>query len=388
MNPKRNLFVHGWLLFAIALIIPISGCRRDPSEEPVESGQKDPNVLEVPVEAAENLGLEFATAGAAELRQEIRLQGEVVLSEDRMALVPARVAGILERSLVNIGQDVKEGEVLAKLSSQELADRIMGYVDTEWAFRAAMKMIDRERTLNEREISSAEQLLAAEQAYRQAENAHSVALQRLRLLGYTEADLHRYLERPDLQDLTVYEISASMSGRVLEKHFQAGASLEPGQTLFKLGDLQHLSVRFNLPLRHMNAVEANLPIEVVNESLEFRSEAIITIVESQMDPRSRTVPVRADLPNVDLAWRPGMPARIEIAGLPTPVTCAVPLAAVHSLEGKDAVFVEQGPGKFSLRTVILGRRDAKRVEVLNGLETGERVVSSNSFLLVSAWQGE
>jgi len=383
---QTKLFYLRWSL-PLILAVFVSGCQRGQTEESIESVQEKSTLLEISPEAVENLRLEFAIAEAVDLRQEIRIQGEVVLSEERMALVPARISGILERAPVRVGQDVVEGERLAVLSSQELADRIMGYVDTEWAFRAAMKMIERERALNEREISSAEQLLEAEQAYRRAENAHSVALQRLRLLGYAEKDLHQYLERSDLQDLTVYEIRAPMSGRVLEKHFQVGTSIEPGQTLFKLGDLKHLNVRFDLPLRHMNSVAEDLPIMVVNEGLDFRSEAVITIVESQMDPRSRTVPVRADLPNPDLAWRPGMPARIEIDGLPTHVGCGIPQSAVHEVDGRTGVFVEVNPGKFVFTTVTLGRQDANLVEVVHGLQPGDRVVSKNSFLLASAWQG-
>ncbi len=377
------------ILMPCAALLPLMpGCSRSGQDDAAGESAGTREVLRLSPEAMTNLGLETVTIQAGRLQENIQLQGEVVLDESHLALVPSRLPGIVREMPVDVGEQVSEGDVLASLTSQELADRIMGYVGTEWAFRGSMEMIKRERALREREISSEEQLLAAEQAYRQAETEHSVALQRMRVLGYKEAMLHMYLERPDLQDLTLYPIKAPISGRVLSRDLQMGAAVEPDRILFRIADLRQLWLRFHLPLRYVGVVETGLPVQVVNEIAGVRSKARIAVIEDVMDSRSRTTPVRANLPNAEGLWRPGMPARVEISGVPTPVERVVPLLAVQDLEGRSVVFVESEPGAFVPTPVTLGRQDASQAELLEGPPAGATVATKNSFLLLNAWQAE
>jgi cobalt-zinc-cadmium efflux system membrane fusion protein len=382
--PKRIILPS----LALAIIPLLPGC--GPAAEEAASVEKvnEDRILELSPDAVSNLGLELVLIQPGQLQERMQLQGEIVLDESHMALVPSRLPGIVREIPVEVGQEVAQGDTLTILTSQELADRIMGYVGTEWAFRGAMEMIKRERALGEREISSEEQLLAAEQSYRQAETEHSVALQRMRALGYTEPMLHKYLERPDLQDLTLYSIKAPISGRVISRNLQKGAAVEPGRVLFRIADLRQLWLRFNLPLRYLGAVGSDLAIKVVNEIAGVEGEARISVIEDVMDSRSRTTPVRATLPNPEGHWRPGMPARVEIDGIPTEVERIIPMVAVQTLEGRPVVFVETAPGMFKPQPVTLGRKDASRAELLEGPPIGAKVAAKNSFLLLNAWQGE
>ncbi len=387
MNKRPRLIQFLPCLLLIITVLQ-SGCKPAPDQLTDDKAVNEPRILQLSPQAIANLGLEKTILEPGQLQETIQIQGEVVLDESNLALVPSRLPGIVREMPVEVGEAVKQGDTLAILTSQELADRIMGYVGTEWAFRGAMEMIKRERALREREISSEEQLLEAEQAYRRAESEHSVALQRMRVLGYTEPMLHQYLERPDLQDLTRYVIKAPISGQVLSRDLQIGAAVESENILFRIADLGQLWLRFNLPLRYVGAVERDLPVKVVNEMLGLESEARITVIEDVMDARSRTTPVRALLPNTDGQWRPGMPARVEILGIPTPVERILPLVAVQNLEGRPVVFVETAPGTFQPQPVTLGRKDADRVEVVEGPPSGSSVATRNSYLLLNAWQGE
>jgi cobalt-zinc-cadmium efflux system membrane fusion protein len=385
MNTAKRFILPGLVLAVIPLF---PGCRPEAGELPADETVTEARTLQLTPDAVSNLGLELVVVQPGQLQERIQLQGEIVLDESHLALVPSRLPGLVREIAVEVGQEVEQGDVLAILTSQELADRIMGYVGTEWAFRGAMEMIKRERALGEREISSEEQLLAAEQSYRQAETEHSVALQRMRVLGYTEPMLHKYLERPDLQDLTLYPIKAPIKGRVISRDLQRGAAVEPGKVLFQIADLGQLWVRFNLPLRYLGAIGNDLPIKVINEIAGVEGEARIAVIEDVMDSRSRTTPVRATLPNGEGQWRPGMPARVEIDGIPTEVDRIVPLVAVQTLEGRPVVFVETTPGTFKPEPVILGRQDASHAELLEGPPNGATLAGKNSFLLLNAWQGE
>lgn len=338
--------------------------------------------------AIENLDLEILPLGALALRERILLQGELVLNPAGVAQVTARLSGVVQDIGVAVEADVAAGDFLGVISSQDLAERIMGYVETERRFRAAMQAVDREERLFEQEISSEEQVLAARHEYYLAEAAHSLALQKLRLLGYEEADLHAYMERPDLQDLTLYEIRAPIAGRVLEHRLEFGQAIEPGMLLFRIVDLGRMYARFALPMRYLPAVREGLDIGLANEALGLEGGGRIARVGGRMDPMTRTVPLYAELKPGPADWRPGMPVRINIEGLPTRVERGVPLEAIQSLDGRDVVFVRNADGRFEPAPVRLGRRDAMHVEILDGPEAGTPVVSRNSYLVLSAWENE
>ena len=339
-------------------------------------------------DAITNLGLGLDAVAAGELRDHLQLQGEVMLDPFRVAQVPARLSGVVENVTGNIGDSVARGDELAVISSRELADSIMAYVNTEWAFRHAMSVLEREKSLREKDINSEAQLADAQRQYRLAEGTHSVALQHLHLLGYTEQQLHTYLERPDLQDLTVFTVRAPIAGSILSRNLERGAAVEPGDSLFRLADLSQLTVEFQVPLRHLRAVQVGMSVDVASEALGLDGRAEILRIASQVESASRAMLVLANLPNPNLEWKPGMPARITIEGVPSPVDVSVPLAAVHDWEGNTVEFVHGEGTRFSLRTVRLGRRDATRAEVLSGLEPGEEVATANSFLLLAEWENQ
>jgi cobalt-zinc-cadmium efflux system membrane fusion protein len=81
-----------------------------------------------------------------------------------------------------------------------------------------------------------------------------------------------------------------------------------------------------------------------------------------------------------------MPARIDIEGVGLPAERTIPLTAVHDWEGESITFVRTGADRFRLRPVRIGRRDAQQAEVLEGLEAGEEVATTNSFLLLAEWE--
>ncbi len=372
------------LLAGLALLN--THCTRQNETETTSVEASKGNEIYLSDDAIENLALNTSTVASAEIRQQIRIQGELIIDEHRLAMIPSRIAGIAENIVADAGTEVNQGQPLISLSSQELADRIMGYVETERSFQASIVDLDRERKLLEKQVSTEEQFLKVERAYYSAENAHSVALQRLRLLGYEESQLHSYLERPDLQDMTHYFISSPIDGQILQRYINLGDAVEAGTALFKVADLNQLWLTFQLPMRYRNVIANGMQVVIRNESLALEGTAKIVLIEDIMDPRSRTISVRAIVPNKERIWMPGMPTRVEFKGLGIEVAKAVPITAIQELEGRSVVFVEKENNTYVPQSVTLGTKDAESVELLEGPPVGTPIITTNSYLLKQAWQ--
>jgi RND family efflux transporter MFP subunit len=110
----------------------------------------------------------------------------------------------------------------------------------------------------------------------------------------------------------------------------------------------------------------------------------LTFIDPHVDARTRTLSVRLEFPNSDLALKPGMYADLEI-GAPSGERggrlLMVPESAVLPTGVRNIVFVDQGEGRMEIRNVELGSRVGDRYEVLAGLQEGERVVTSGNFLI-------
>jgi cobalt-zinc-cadmium efflux system membrane fusion protein len=110
----------------------------------------------------------------------------------------------------------------------------------------------------------------------------------------------------------------------------------------------------------------------------------VTYIGDVVDPQSRTVALRVEVPNPKARLKPGMFATAEVAtGISSRQAILIPAQAIQKIEGKTAAFVQQQDGSFTKRDLELGREFSGQVEVKSGLKEGEQVVTEGSFTLKS-----
>jgi RND family efflux transporter MFP subunit len=176
---------------------------------------------------------------------------------------------------------------------------------------------------------------------------------------------------------------APVSGYVTAKEVYAGQQVEPGMELFTVTDLGSVWVEAQLyeyeaPLvRTGQAASIALPYDPA-----YAREGKVAYVYPYLDESTRTLAVRLDVPNPDLALKPGMYASVRL-DLETGKGVVVPDDAVLSTGERQIVYVERQPGLYDPRLVRTGLRGDGRVLILSGVAAGERVVVRANFLLDS-----
>ena len=95
---------------------------------------------------------------------------------------------------------------------------------------------------------------------------------------------------------------------------------------------------------------------------------------------SQSTIARATLDNADGQWRPGSAVRAMVTVSTQPAALVVPLSALQQMDGRDVVFVREGE-RYEKRAVTLGRRDARQVEIVDGVAVGEDVVIAQSYTI-------
>jgi cobalt-zinc-cadmium efflux system membrane fusion protein len=325
------------------------------------------------------LGVEVATAGPGKLAAYVTLPGHVTVNADRRAQIIPRISGVIQQVMKQLGDRVRAGEVMAVVDSRELATLKSAYLNARDRVPLAEVTFRREEDLWKKKISPEQEYLEAKRALTEARIELRAAEHQLRALGFTEADLNRLPAQAD-GTFTRYPITAPFDGSVIEKHVTLGEVVKDDTVAYVIADLRSVWVNVSVYPKDLPLVRQGQPVRIAAGDSIPDAQGSIAYVAPVVDEQTRTALARAVLPNPNGAWRPGLfvTAMIEVGA--TDVPLLIPKDAVQTVEGQATVFVQTAEG-FEARPVTLGRASATHVEVLAGLEPGERYAASETFTL-------
>lgn len=388
MSPRATMI---W----IALLLPLAGCGGGEKKEAGQSEEagehageehageenagdeehaEEEGVLAVDAEVLRDLQL---TTFPAELRpggEGVTALGELKVDETAYAEVGAPIAGRIVRLTASAGQPVRRGQALAELQSVELGQARAALTGAEARAELARQTVERKRGLAEERIVSRGELQRAEAAAAEAEAELRSAEASLDALG---------VGRSGGGGLSGFALLSPVSGTVLERRAVQGQTVDPSQTLFRIGDLSRLWLIVQAPERDVVRVRTGSPSEITLAALPGQKlRGTVDWVGREVDAHSRTVPVRIVLPNEGGRLKPGMFATAWIrTGGEGEKVVAVPATALQRMDNQWVVFLPRKEGRFEVRTVERGRDLGDEVAVLSGLSPGEPVVVEGAFVL-------
>ncbi|HQW28175.1 MAG: efflux RND transporter periplasmic adaptor subunit [Verrucomicrobiales bacterium] len=342
--------------------------------------------FELSTEAVANLRLEYVKVEPSPLSRVIKATGTVRLDERHVIEIVPRIAGIIDKDHQPLGAVVAKGDPLFKLESAELATNLTTYVDAEQAMTFAHTALDQEKQLFERRLSSKETLQARELDFQKALAEHTRALQPLKLLHFDEGTIHQYLTNVGAGNYTSLEVTAPEAGEIIEKSIRLGASVEPDEKLYTIANLSELWLDFHVSLRDAAILESGQVVTVESSVARGQqSDGKVIYVAPLADEATRTVLVRATLPNADRAWRPGTPVTVSVTASSEKdadnTMLAVPSSALVDYDGGKAVFVRSGEAAFRVVSVEIGESDGLVTRIVSGLTAGDTVVIVNAAQL-------
>lgn len=270
--------------------------------------------------------------------------------------ITAKVADVVTRLAFDSGQRVRAGELLADMNSA--AQRAE-------AAAAQAQLRDAEQQLRRGTELAAGQLIARSQleTLRANRDAAAAALQ---------------ARRAALADRT---ITAPFAGVLGLRQVSPGALVSPGAVITTLDDVSLIKLDFTLP-------ESTLAALAPGQAISARSDAwpgtvfegTIADVDSRVDPETRAVRVRAEIPNLDGRLRPGMLLRVSVV-LPSRKALVLPELAVQQEGDQSFVFRVVAGDKVEQVPVTLGTRRAGEVEIASGIRAGDRIVVEGTVKL-------
>ena len=368
MTQKRELMLAALIVAGSVAVVAFSiGASDDASDEVAQShdhaavaagaGTLNPVVLDA--EAAARIGVTFATVEHRSLPVSVRAVGTVAYDETRLVTVNPKVSGWVERLYVDFtGSPVRVGEPLLDIYSPQLASA-------------------------QEELILATRLLAEAGPGRATENAQQLLESSRRRLSYWDIPEDEIRRIEDLGEPTkTLTLRAPASGIVVEKNVVQGDQIMPGMTVYRIADLSRVWVEADVFEKDLALVSEGQRATVTFEAFAGRVfSAAVTYVYPTVSMQSRTARIRLELPNPRLDLKPGMYADITLDVPAADMMPVIPRSAVIDTGERTIVFVRAQNGALVPREVTVGRASGRLTQILEGVESGEQVVSSATFLI-------
>jgi len=364
-------------------IAPVTGGKQETEaapakeEKPTEEVAKDKEAEEeaevgVGPDQLRLAGVKTFEVTPRSLTREIQAVGRIDYDEKRLAFVSARVAGRIDRLYVNFtGTTVERGQPLLELYSPDL-------VSAQQEYLLALTTLERISKSPQPEIVEGTRSLV------------EAARKRLLLWGITDEQIGELKNRREPR--IHMTILSPITGTVIEKKALEGKYVAAGEPLYTIADLSSIWMLAEVYEYEMGLVRLDQEVEITTPTYSDRPfKGKISFINPSLEEKTRTVKVRADVPNPDGRLKPGMFVR---ARLVTPLgrVLAVPTSAILDAGVHKFTYVEKGHSRghtiFERRAVRIGPEANGYYPVLAGLSPGEKVVTAANFLIDSQVQLE
>jgi len=314
--------------------------------------------------AVQNIGVRTAEVNRTILSRHIRTIGRVTYDEQRVARLHPKYDGWVEKLFIHrTGEKVKKGDMLLSIYSPQLVATQEEYL---LALNNAAKL---------KQSPFADVRDGAESLLRSSK-------ERLQLLDVPEHQINQLnTERKIMKDVHIH---SPFDGIVMNIGAREGERITPETELYMITDLSRVWVIVDL-------YEDDIPWVREGDTAKTQIAGIpgrvftgkVTYIYPYLEAKTRTIKVRLEFNNRDLALKPDMFANVDIQANKRLDAIVVPSEAIVRTGTQEQVFVQRAPGQFEPRKVIVGVSAEGLTQIVSGLKEGEIVVTSSQFLLDS-----
>jgi len=362
------------------------------------------------IQAVEKAGVDIAIVVERPIVEAAVANGEVVYDQTRMAHLSSRASGTVWQVQREVGDRVRKGDVLALVDAAEVGKAKGEFLQAIAQLRLKQATYDQVKPLA-KDVLSARQVREADAMLQEARIRQQTARQALVNLGFTiSADDFADVETTEIArriqflglptDLAssldaasttsnLFPIRAPLDGVVIDRHIVAGEIVDSKTTLFAVADISRMWLMLNVREEDAKYVVAGQPVLFRGSSRDdLEIQGAVSWISTAADNQTRTIKVRADLPNADGRLRASTFGTGRIVLRDEPKAIVVPTEAVHWDGTCHVVFVRDknyhdadSPKFFHVRSVRPGIKDGDMTEIIAGVLPGEVIASKNSVVL-------
>jgi len=290
---------------------------------------------------------------------EVKLSGKIVENESNLATQTAHFGGRIEKLYINSeGEKVNRGQLLARIYSPEL-------------------------------FAAQQELLTAASLKESQPALYKAVRGKLKLWKLSEKQINSI--EASKKPISNFPVYANVSGIVTEKIVEEGNHVMEGAPLLKIANLNTVWANFDVYENQLGLFKKGQKILITtNAYADKKFKAKVSFIDPILNTKTRTVILRAVLPNKNGIFKPGMFVEGKLSRVKSTKkeVLSVPATAVLWTGKRSVVYIKPNPNEpvFEMREVVLGSKSGTDFEVVEGLEKGEEIVTNGTFTVDAAAQ--
>ncbi len=353
---------------------------RGKQEPGAQAAQSPPGTFRATEQQLKTLTIEtVATHGFV---SEELTEGKIAVNGDRTTPLYSPYSGRVVRVIAGLGDRVRQGAALATVAATEYVQALNDLAAAGAQVKLARINEQRKHALYEAKGGSLQDWQQAQADLTTAETALQLVHNRLKIFDKSAEEIDA-LEKSASIDAVV-PLTAPVAGVVVDRQIGPGQFLQSGggTPAFTIADTSSVWLLANVREADAALVKPGQAVEVHVLAYPKRAfKARLTYVSAVVDPVTHRIPVRAEIDNRDGALKPEMFANFRILTSEAAESPAVPQSAIV-YEGDGAhVWVVEGDGLIAYRAIRTGRENGGLIEVLEGLKSGERIVTKGGLFI-------
>jgi len=312
----------------------------------------------------QNIGVRTALAEQKAISHTIRAPGRITFDEERLSKIHLKTEGWVEKLYINrTGDTVKAGTPLLELYSPQL-------VSSQQEFLLALKSWETQKASPYPDVRKS------------AEDLVRISRKRLELLDVPEQQIRELETTGEIKESI--QIRTPFPGTILSVGVREGQFVSPGTELYKMADLTTVWV-------YAEVFEHELPWVKIGDTTSMTVDGLpgeifegtVEYIYPYLNAETRTARLRLVFENPDLILKPDSFSNVILKAAPEMDAIVIPSEALIRTGKRTTVFVVREPGQFEPRQVEIGVITDQGIQIVSGLEAGEKVVTSGQFLLDS-----
>ena len=327
--------------------------------------------------------MKTAPVSTESIRETITIDGVVDVPPTNRSVASAQLGGAIYRILVDRGQMVRRGQVLAEITSQTFQNLQLELLQT--CLNLSMKQTMVENLRSAREAIAPRQLWENESQLNQFASRRDIVIQQLKTAGITEEQIAELLSSKRL--MLTLPVLAPIDGVIMGFDKFLGHVVRPDEPLFEIHDVSHAWVQGFISQRDFPRVRIGQQVRM--RFVASPDEVVVgTITRSgqSISMGDQTLSVWIELQEKPLfTLQHNMLARIHIETGKVENSLAAPLKAIVHEGMQSFVFVEGADNTFERRFVVTGRSNDLQIGIVNGLSSGESIAVSGAAALQSGY---
>jgi cobalt-zinc-cadmium efflux system membrane fusion protein len=331
-------------------------------------------------QSAKKAGITTVQPESSLVKGGVSFSARTTFNENKSSIIIARYSGTITSVKIDLGAVVRKGQVVATISSPQLAQIIAEFRSLENETRVKETEYLRATKLYESNISSRQEFDDAAALYNRTRNSLEALRQQLINSGMSPDNISSVLEQKT--NFPEFEVRAPVSGTIIKRSMSVGQSVISESPVMTIVDLSSLWVHISMPISTGTKVMIGDLLEIALDGNEMNL-ATVNWVSPEVDQTTGLISVRAELKNPKGTLRSGMFCRAYFNDDSSANALTIPSEALARIDGNDAVFTNIESDLYEVRRIALEGISDGKAYVSQGLTMSDKVVTTGTFVVKS-----